>query len=137
MLSSRLWRRQERAWPGVGVSDGQAHGEQAGRYQGRGAGLAGQRERFVRQRDRPRRITDEHVTGYGDGEFEGGVGEVAAGPRLTSRPTTLTSRITTKPAPASAAITTLPLRGIDLQGHPHTWPGHGNRGWHLRDCRAR
>ena len=85
----------------------------------------------------PRRITDEHVTGYGDGEFEGGVGEVAAGPRLTSRPTTLTSPITTKPAPASAAITTLPLRGIDLQGHPHTWPGHGNRGWHLRDCRAR
>ena len=38
---------------GVGVSDGQAHGEQAGRYQGRGAGLAGQRERFVRQRGPP------------------------------------------------------------------------------------
>ena len=32
---------------GVGVGDGRAHGEQAGRDQGRGADLAGQRERLA------------------------------------------------------------------------------------------
>ena len=38
---------------GVGVGDGRAQGEQAGCDEGRGAGLAGQRERFVRQRGPP------------------------------------------------------------------------------------
>jgi hypothetical protein len=69
---------------GVGAGDGQAHGEQAGRDEGRGADLAGQRECLVRQRDCPWRVIDEHVIGRGDGELEGGVGEVAAGPRETS-----------------------------------------------------
>ena len=69
---------------GVGLGDGRAHLEQGGRDQGRGADLAGQRERFVRQRDRSGRVTGEQVTGHGEGELDGGVGEVAAGPRETS-----------------------------------------------------
>jgi hypothetical protein len=44
---------------GVGLGDGHADGEQAGRDAGGGAHLAGQRERFPRQRNRPWRITDE------------------------------------------------------------------------------
>src|SRR5262249_56482838 len=59
------------------------HGEQAGRDQGRGSNLAGQCERFVRQRDRSRRVTGEDVIARGDNELEGGVGGVAAGPRQT------------------------------------------------------
>ena len=39
---------------GVGVGDGRAHGEQGGRDQGRGADLAGQRERFAWRAGRPR-----------------------------------------------------------------------------------
>ena len=71
---------------GVGVGDGRAHGEQAGRDEGRGADLAGQRERFAGQRDRRGRVTGEQVIGHGDGELDGGVGEVAAGPRDDRRP---------------------------------------------------
>jgi hypothetical protein len=66
---------------GVGFGDGRAHGEQAGRDEGWGADLAGQRERLVRQRGGCGRITGEQVTGRGEGELSGGVGEVAAGPR--------------------------------------------------------
>ena len=65
---------------GVGDGDGQADGEQAGRDQGPGADLAGERERFVRQRGRRGRVTDQDVIGRGDGKLEGGVGEVTAGP---------------------------------------------------------
>jgi hypothetical protein len=38
-------------------------------------------ERFPRQRDRRGRVTGEHVTGHGDIEKDGSVGEVAASPR--------------------------------------------------------
>jgi hypothetical protein len=69
----------------AGPVDGRAHGEQAGRDEGRGADLAGQRERLVRQRDRAGRVTGEQVTGRGEGELCGGVGEVAAGPRNRRR----------------------------------------------------
>jgi len=69
----------------AGPVDGRAHGEQAGRDEGRGADLAGQRERLVRQRDRAGRVTGEQVTGRGEGELCGGVGEVAAGPRYRGR----------------------------------------------------
>jgi hypothetical protein len=71
---------------GVGLGDGRADGEQAGRDQGRGAGLAGQRERLVRRRDRAGRVTDEQVIGCGYGEVDGGIGEIATGPRDTGRP---------------------------------------------------
>ena len=42
-------------------------------------------------------------------------------------------RITTKPASVSAATATPALRGIDLQGHHHTWLGPGNSRRGLRD----
>jgi hypothetical protein len=64
---------------GVGVADG----EQAGRDESRSADLAGERERLARQRDRPGRVIDKQATARSDGELEGGVGEVAAGPRDT------------------------------------------------------
>jgi len=67
----------------IGPGDGRAHGEQVGRDQGRGADLAGQRERSVRQRDRAGHVIGEQVSGHGDGELSGGVGEVAAGLRDT------------------------------------------------------
>ena len=41
--------------------------------------------------------------------------------------TTVRSRNSTKPASVSAAAATPALRGIDLRGHHHTWPGPGNR----------
>jgi len=66
----------------VSLGDGRAHGEQAGGGdEGRGADLAGQSERFARQRDRPGRVTHEDLNDRGDAELEGGVGEVASGPR--------------------------------------------------------
>ena len=43
---------------GVGAGDGRAHGEQAGRDEGRGAGLAGQRERFPGERDGRGRVIE-------------------------------------------------------------------------------
>ena len=48
--------------------------------------------------------------------------------------TTVRSRNSTKPASVSAAAATPALRGIDLRGHHHTWPGPGNRRRRLRDC---
>ena len=69
---------------GVGLGDGRAQSEQASRDEGRGAGLAGERECLVRQPDGPGVITDEQVIGHGEGKFDGGVGEVAAGPRDAS-----------------------------------------------------
>ena len=48
---------------------------------GPGADLAGERECLVRQRGRRGRVTGQHLIGRGDGKLEGGVGEVAAGPR--------------------------------------------------------
>ena len=66
---------------GVGAGDGRAQGEQAGRDQGRGAGLAGQRERLPGERDGCGRVIDEQVIRRGVGELDGGVGQVAAGPR--------------------------------------------------------
>src|SRR5438876_1084842 len=68
-----------------GVADGQASGEQAANEEGRGADLAGEREGLAGQRDRPGRVTDKNTVGYGDGELNGGVREVAAGPREISR----------------------------------------------------
>ena len=68
----------------VGLGDRRAHLEQGGRDQGRGADLAGQLECFARQRDPSGRVTGEHVVGHSAGEFDGGVGKVAAGPRETS-----------------------------------------------------
>ena len=65
------------------LGDGRAHGEQAARDEGRGAGLAGERDCLVRQRDRRGCVTDDQVIGHGDGEVDGGVGEVAARPRET------------------------------------------------------
>ena len=44
---------------GVGLGDGRAHGEQAGRDERRGADLASERECFARQRYRLGRITGE------------------------------------------------------------------------------
>src|SRR5690348_11809713 len=69
---------------GVGVGDGQAHGEQAARDEGRGADLAGERECFAGQRDRAGRVAGKHAGGHGDGELNGGVRQVAAGPREIS-----------------------------------------------------
>jgi hypothetical protein len=69
---------------GVSLGDGGADCEQAACDERRGTEPAGQRECFVRQRDCPRRVTDEQVIGRGDAELEGGVGEVAAGPRDAS-----------------------------------------------------
>src|SRR5690348_10561046 len=69
----------------VGVGDGQAHGEQAARDEGRGADLAGERERFAGQRDRAGPVADKHAIGYSDRELSGGVRRVAAGARETSR----------------------------------------------------
>ena len=71
---------------GVGLGDGHADDEQAGGDEGRGADLPGQRKRLPGQRDRPGRVADEYVTARGEAEPEGGVGEVAAGPRQTSGP---------------------------------------------------
>ena len=71
---------------GIGFGDGRADGEQAGRDQGRGADLAGQRECLARQRDGCGRVTGEQVIARGDAELDGGVGEVAAGPRDDRRP---------------------------------------------------
>jgi hypothetical protein len=45
--------------------------------------LASERECLACERDRFGRVTDEHAVGYGDGELDGGVREVAAGPRET------------------------------------------------------
>ena len=70
---------------GVGVGDGQAHGEQAARDEGRGADLAGERECFAGQRDRAERVAGKHAGRPGDGELNGGVRQVAAGPRETGR----------------------------------------------------
>src|SRR4029077_3321413 len=46
--------------------------------------LAGEHERFAGQRDRAGRVADKYAIGYGDGELDGGVREVAAGTRETS-----------------------------------------------------
>ena len=71
---------------GVGLGDGHADGEQAAGDERRIADLPGQRERLAGQRDRPGRVAGEYVTGRGEAELEGGVGEVAAGSRETSGP---------------------------------------------------
>ena len=67
----------------ISPGEARAHGEQAGRDQDRGADLAGERERLVRERDRAGQVIGEQVSGHGEGELSGGVGEVAAGPRQT------------------------------------------------------
>jgi hypothetical protein len=66
---------------GVSLGDGRADGEQAGGDERRGADMASERECFARQRDRSARVTDEQAVARGAGELDGGVGEVAAGPR--------------------------------------------------------
>ena len=66
---------------GVGLGDGHADGEQAAGDERRIADLPGQRERLAGQRDRPGRVADKQVTARGEAELEGGVGEVATGPR--------------------------------------------------------
>ena len=71
---------------GVGLDDGHADGEQACGDERRIADLPGQRKRLAGQRDRPGRVADKQVTARGEAELEGGVGEVAAGPRQTSGP---------------------------------------------------
>src|SRR5829696_1729913 len=71
---------------GVSLGDGHADDEQACSDERRGADLPGQHERLAGQRDRPGRVANEYVTARSEAEKEGGVGEVAAGPRQTSGP---------------------------------------------------
>ena len=70
---------------GVSLGDGRADGEQAAGDESRGADLASEHECFAGQRDRPGRVGDKQVSDRGDAELEGGVGEVAAGPRCGGR----------------------------------------------------
>ena len=71
---------------GVGLDDGHADGEQPAGDERRIADLPGQHERLAGQRGRPGRVTDKQVTGRGDAELKGGVGEVATGACQTSGP---------------------------------------------------